>query len=342
MHRLVSVSPLGAIVALLVALVPVTASAADRQALPTLVRDPRMVGPVPVPASERDLPTVTAERWYAVTPRNNPLEGAIFAANGDLLFCNVGAGQVVRLGAQRRPTVLLDHPGLGVGGLALTPDGRLLGAAAGDFHHGAIGTITGGRFAPIPALDGYVANDIALDGHGGFYFTDFRGSIADPSGGVYHVAADMRTVTPIVPHLALANGIVLEPDGKTLWVTEYGRNRLLRIQLKDATTVADFGVNVAYNFIGPAPDSMRADADGNLYVALNGQGRVLVLSKGGIPIGQILLPGRDQGHKLGSTSLAIRPGTRDVYIVANDGDHGQGAAIFRAAGFAPAPGSATP
>jgi lactonase len=36
---------------------------------------------------------------------------------------------------------------------------------------------------------------------------------------------------------------------------------------------------------------MRADADGNLYVAIYGQGRVLVFNKNGLPIGQILLPG---------------------------------------------------
>jgi lactonase len=53
---------------------------------------------------------------------------------------------------------------------------------------------------------------------------------------------------------------------------------------------------------------MRADADGNLYVAMYGQGRVLVFNGKGIPIGHILLPGRDSGHNLHSTNLAIKPG----------------------------------
>ena len=35
-------------------------------------------------------------------------------------------------------------------------------------------------------------------------------------------------------------------------------------------------VAIAYHFTGPAPDSMRADSDGNLYVAMYGQGRVSV------------------------------------------------------------------
>jgi sugar lactone lactonase YvrE len=86
-----------------------------------------------------------------------------------------------------------------------------------------------------------------------------------------------------------------------------------------------------------APDSMRVDSDGNVYVAIYGQGRVLVFNKNGIPMGQILLPGRaDEGHNLQSTSMAIKPGTSDLYIVTNDGEGGEGATIFHAKGFAKA------
>ena len=42
--------------------------------------------------------------------------------------------------------------------------------------------------------------------------------------------------------------------------------------------------------------------------AIYGRGRVLAFNSNGIPIGQVLLPGREAGHNLRSTSLAIRPG----------------------------------
>jgi sugar lactone lactonase YvrE len=61
---------------------------------------------------------------------------------------------------------------------------------------------------------------------GGFYFTDFRGTSTDPKGGVYYVSPDMKTITPVLPNLAQANGIALSPDGKCLWTTEFGRNLL--------------------------------------------------------------------------------------------------------------------
>jgi lactonase len=66
------------------------------------------------------------------------------------------------------------------------------------------------------------------------------------------------------------------------------------------------------------------------------QGRVLVFNKNGIPIGQVLLPGRDEGHNLLSTRMALKPGTNDRYIVTSDGNGGQGATIFHAKVFAKA------
>ena len=79
---------------------------------------------------------------------------------------------------------------------------------------------------------------------------------------------------------------------------------------------------------------MRVDQDGNLYVAMYSQGRVLVLNPNGLPIGQILIPGREKGHFLRSTSMALKPDTHEVYLVSNDGSLGEGSAIFRAKGFA--------
>lgn len=69
-----------------------------------------------------------------------------------------------------------------------------------------------------------------------------------------------------------------------------------------------------------------------------GQGRFLVFNRTGFPIGQVLLPGRDDGHFLRSTSLAFKPGTDDVYLVSNDwdGDPIQGSMIFHCQSFAKA------
>lgn len=80
---------------------------------------------------------------------------------------------------------------------------------------------------------------------------------------------------------------------------------------------------------------MRADSDGNVYVAMYSQGRVLVFNPVGIPIGQILIPKRDTGHNLKTTSMGFFPGSDRLLIVTSDGDGGEGAWIFEARGFAP-------
>lgn len=186
----------------------------------------------------------------------------------------------------------------------------------------------------VPMTAGYMPNDLVFDTRGGVYFSDFRGISTEPKGGAYYVSPDFKTITPVLPHLAMANGIALNPNGTELWITEFARNLLHRIELAGPTKIAAVGSVIPYHFTGPAPDSMRADSDGNLYVAIYSQGRVLAFNKNGFPIGQILLPGRDEAHNLQSTSMAIKPGTNDLYIVTSDGNGGQGATIFHAKVFA--------
>ncbi|CAM5390799.1 Lactonase drp35 OS=Afipia felis OX=1035 GN=NCTC12722_03365 PE=4 SV=1 [Afipia felis] len=329
-------------IACVIAAVLLSGTASAQQVSPShgLTYDAQTEGPVPIPPSERTLQTVVADPWFKVSDNGIVLEGAIFHSNGNMLFCDVSGRRVLRLTPDRQLSTVVTLDKLSPGGLAFHKDGRLFIAAL-DIPHaeGAVMAVNpdGSNLRTIiPPEAGYMPNDLVFDAKGGFYFTDFKGTATEPKGGVYYTAPDLSTIKPVLPHLAMANGVALSPDGKKLWATEFGRNLLHRIELADATTIAPIGSATAYHFTGPAPDSMRADADGNLYVAIYGQGRVLILNRNGIPIGQVLLPGRDQGHNLRSTSMAIRPGTNDLYIVTSDGSGGQGASIFHAKVFAKA------
>lgn len=306
--------------------------------VPSLVYPPGGQQLNDIPLAERDLPTITAQRWLKVSDTALQVEAPAFDRDGNLLLVEVFGGQVLKVDKQKRLSVLVPKNTLGAAGLAIHKDGRLYVAGLGDFR--GPGTLTvyqpdgSGARTLIGPDKHYVVDDLVFDQAGGFYFTDFKGTSTQPTGGVYYVPPDGQSIVPILPNLAVANGIALSPDGKTLWVTEFATGLLHRIELKDAQTIAPFGEAVVYRFNGPSPDSMRADADGNLYVAMYSQGRVLVLNPNGQPIGQILIPGREKGHYLRSTSLAIKPGTDELYLVASDGDLGEGAAIFRAKGFA--------
>lgn len=181
-------------------------------------------------------------------------------------------------------------------------------------------------------------DDMVFDSSGGFYFTDLGGTMADKSAGVFYVEPELKTVHPVIPDGMIAtNGIVLSPDEKNLWVTEYGTAKLHRMTLcEDRYSIAPASSYVAYQFTGlEGPDSMTVDEDGNIYVAMCGQARFLIFNQHGFPIGQILLPGRDKGEMAKSTHLAIRPNTKEAYMCAADLNTGK-CAVFTAKVFAKA------
>jgi lactonase len=126
----------------------------------------------------------------------------------------------------------------------------------------------------------------------------------------------------------------------TLFVSETCAARLLRINLQpNGVTINPFGSSVVYHFQGGylGPDSVETDADGNLYQAMWGQGRYVILdSKTGIPFAQILIPGRENGHMLYTSHSAIMPGTNQVILAAADRWGGQGNALYIAKGPAKA------
>ncbi len=115
---------------------------------------------------------------------------------------------------------------------------------------------------------------------------------------MFYVSPNVGSIHAILPGLAVGNGIAIDPVGSQIWATEHAKNRLHRVRLSDATTVAPFGSVVTYQFTGPAPDGARVDSEGNVYVAISGQGRVMVFNRNGLPIGQIVLPDRDKGRNL--------------------------------------------
>jgi gluconolactonase len=130
-------------------------------------------------------------------------------------------------------------------------------------------------------------NDLAADGHGGAYYTQ---------GGLFHAKAD-GTVDTIVEGGSPAqgglftNGLVLSPDGKTLYVTN-------RTEIMAFDVAADGAVSGKRTFatIAGEPegsfggDGMAVDADGRLYVT-TGQG-IVVFGKAGKQLGAIPVPRR--------------------------------------------------
>ncbi len=296
--------------------------------------------PVPIPFSERELPTVEATPLKIVNSANHVLEGAVFDKAGNLYFCDVTGGTIKKLTPDNELSDYAAFEEFIPTGLSFGPDGRLFMAAKSQ--EGTKGYILA-LSEPDKKVDiivdadkGFTPNDLVFDKKGGIYFSDCKGSSTVTGGGIFYLAPDLVTITPVIPDMGQANGIAVSPDNHVVWATEYAKERLHKAGVRNSTELIPFRSHIPYRFTGRGPDSMRVDSEGNVYVAMMSQGRVLIFNSNGFPIGQILLPERDKGRNLLSTSLAVHPQKKEVRIVSgNDAESERSdAVVFTAPAFA--------
>jgi lactonase len=294
---------------------------------------------LPIPPSEQSLQSVYAEPWFQVSKEFKQLEGLCFDRAGNLYFLEVFGGTIYKLDMTSMAfSEIYRAEGLNPAAIKIHQDGRLFVCCLGDFTSGEIFALGPDGIGRETILSGYVADDMVFASDGSFYFTHFVGTSCDPTGGVYHVSPDFQTITPVLTKMAGPNGAALSLDETRLWVTETNRNHLNLIELdENKTGIAPYGTSVPYHFTGAhGPDSCCIDSADNLYVAMYGQGRVLIFNRFGMPIGQVLIPGRESGKHLRTTHPLLIPGSNELLICTNDHLGTEGSWIFKASGFAPA------
>jgi|CXWL01.1.fsa_nt_gi gluconolactonase len=147
-------------------------------------------------------------------------------------------------------------------------------------------------------------NDAYADGQGGVYFSD-PGRFSrrtEPHGRVMHLSADgaLRSVADV---LWYPNGVFVDQAHHQLYVSEHMMGRVLRYEigaggaLGAATTFVDLKnipranrYETAYAETGP--DGLEIGPDGDLWLAVYGEGRILRLSPDARLVGMLELPGR--------------------------------------------------
>jgi lactonase len=298
---------------------------------------------VPLPPELARLPTIKAEPWVLV--ENDPnilLEGPAFDRQGNLFVTSIFDSRLFKITPAKKVTPILLPDGLLPDGIAIHKDGRLFIACLS----GRVVTVNpdGSNLTDLPKYNGKPAsaNDLVFDNqNGNLYVTDFTGTVAEPTGGVYRFSDNYTTVKPVIEHLASANGVGIAPPGNVpsagnvLWVSETCRNEILHIELlADGISINPIaGVTIPSRFSGGPGgcDSMKIDVEGNVYQCMIFQGRAVILNNRGIPIANVVIPGREDGKHLVTSNLAFKPGTDEAYITA--GGEG-GAWIYRFRGLA--------
>ena len=111
-------------------------------------------------------------------------------------------------------------------------------------------------------------NDVCVDPQGRIFFTDPAGlGVDNPQGdsSVFRIDAPGKFVK-IIDNLQKPNGILVTPDGKTLYVSDRGPQKLHRYKVAEDGNVSDD--TVIYDFSPDRGiDGMRLDERGNIWAA---------------------------------------------------------------------------
>lgn len=239
-------------------------------------------------------------------------EGPIALPDGSVLVVEMFSECLTRIGPDGSKERVADVPG-GPNGAAVGPDGAIYICNNG----GAFTPIerdgrsqpghfdpkrhVGGRIQRVDPHDGSVTdlysecdgrplrspNDLVMDGHGGFWFTDhgirdLAARTADLSA-IYHAACDGSEIIEAVFPVASPNGIGLSPDGTHLYWAETHTGRVFEQRLEAPGRVAEGArPRVLHGLPGhQLLDSLAVDHDGWVCVATLLNGGITAISPDG-------------------------------------------------------------
>ncbi len=159
------------------------------------------------------------------------------------------------------------------------------------------------------------ADDIAFNPAGDLYVSDTAGTPWNLIGRVVRFNPDGTDPTVLQGNLAGANGISFSPDFSSLWVSEFTLGREDHFSLSAAgTSITTGNVGMSANMGTAGFDSNTVDAAGNVYQCEYPAGRILVWNSLGDLLATIVIPQNLPLPQMGTTNLAIKPGTTHGYI----------------------------
>jgi sugar lactone lactonase YvrE len=166
------------------------------------------------------------------------------------------------------------------------------------------------RLPPMWTDRGIRMNEGGCDPQGRLY----AGSMAydqKPGGAtLYRIDADL-SVTTVLPHVTISNGLDFSPDGTLAYYNDSGVGRDPGVGRTDVFDVVDGELvnRRLFRESDGAPDGLTVDSAGNVWTALNGPGRVRCYSPSGELLADVDLPVR------GATACTLGgEDLRDLYI----------------------------
>jgi gluconolactonase len=284
--------------------------------------------------AERDI-----EGLRVVASGRGFLEGPVAMPDGSVIAVEIDKGNVIRIDAAGSVSVV-SHVGGGPNGAKVGPDGACYVCNNGGFDliragGSIVGFVksTGNQGGSIQRVDlssgdhrtlydkvgKYrlkAPNDLVIDAHGGFWFTDFGFSHArnQDHGGVYWARLDGSEIREVVYPIVDPNGIALSRDGATLYVALSGLRRIVSFEITGPGTLRSKGDEplrkVVASLGGEALfDGLALEASGNLVAVCFLPGNIVVMSSEGEVLERWKLP------EVAATNIAFGgAGLRTVFV----------------------------
>ena len=143
-------------------------------------------------------------------------------------------------------------------------------------------------------------NDVVVKSDGSIYFSDPPYGLTADYGiegeqdldfqGVYRLSPDGQTLTLLIDDFDRPNGLCFSPDESILYIDDTERMHVRAFDVQSDGTIANGRVFAEEEGEGAAPDGMKIDVHGNVY--LTGPGGIWVFDPSGEHLGIIQTPER--------------------------------------------------
>ena len=248
-------------------------------------------------------------------------EGPVGTVDGGLYFSDLQtADRTYRMEPNGKISIFREHTN-GMNGIALAPDGGLLGAEGNGKRISRVAptgntTMLTEGTAARPILS---PNDLIVDARGGIYFTDPgpRPIVPGRKVSTYYLPPGGNKPPIVIDDtITRPNGLTITIDGKKLIVDDTVGDTVYQfdINLKDGTAKNKRPFAKIQNVKSgedSGADGLCIDKDGRLYITSSTG--VQVFSKGGKYLGTIKLPRQPANLAFSGT------GKKTLYITAREG-----------------------